>query len=86
MNDIDPILLMLGPAGAVGLYWTLYRHYRNTDKSHAYERDTQVHTQPITGLDLIVDKVEGTRDSSIRGNNVHAHRKRVNHMLKKTDR
>lgn len=34
-DDSGIFLLLLGPAGAAGLYWSLYRHYRNTDKSHA---------------------------------------------------
>lgn len=44
-------LLLLGPAGAVGLYWMLYRYYRNTDKSHAFERETLVEAQPVTGAE-----------------------------------
>ena len=40
-GDEAPLwLLAAGPAGAVATYWSLYRYYRNTDKSHAYERDT----------------------------------------------
>ncbi len=44
-------LLALGPAGATGLYWALYRYYRNTDKSHDFERETLVEAQPVTGSD-----------------------------------
>ena len=35
-------LLAIGPAGATALYWALYRYYRNTDKSHAFERETSI--------------------------------------------
>lgn len=72
-------LLLLGPAGAVGLYWMLYRYYRNTDKSHAFERETLVDAQPVTGAerDRKVDEIKGTRESRIRGDNVTAYRQRV---------
>ena len=30
-DDSGLWLLLLGPAGATGLYWGLYRYYRNTD-------------------------------------------------------
>ena len=75
-------LLLLGPAGAVGLYWMLYRYYRNTDKSHAFERETLVEAQPVTGAerDRKVDEVKGTQASQIRGNNVGYFRKRVQRM------
>ena len=40
-GDSAPLwLLVAGPAGAVATYWSLYRYYRNTDKSHGYERET----------------------------------------------
>lgn len=70
-------LLALGPAGATGLYWALYRYYRNTDKSHAFERETKVDAKPVTGTDTKVDEVIGTRETRIRGDNVTAYRKRV---------
>jgi len=79
MSDDGGILalLLLGPAGGVGLYWALYRYYRNTDKSHAFERETKVEAQPVTGSDLKVGTNNGTRDSRIAGNNVSDYRKRV---------
>jgi hypothetical protein len=70
-------LLTLGPAGATGLYWYLYRYYRNTDKSHAFERETKVEAKPVTGSDSKVDTVTGTRETRIRGDNVKAYRTRV---------
>ncbi|HET8899123.1 MAG TPA: hypothetical protein VFN09_10165 [Rhodanobacteraceae bacterium] len=70
-------LLALGPAGATGLYWLLYRYYRNTDKSHAFERETAVEAQPVTGSEDKVDEVIGTRRSHIEGNNVAQYRARV---------
>ena len=70
-------LLALGPAGAVGLYWALYRYYRNTDKSHAFEHETAVKAQPVTGSDRKVGTNNGTRESRIRGGNLRDYRSRV---------
>ena len=71
------ILLMMGPAGATGLYWYLYRYYRNTDKSHSFESETTVQAKPITGSDAKVDEIEGTQRSRIEGDNISDYRKRV---------
>ncbi len=76
-DDSSLALLLLGPAGATGLYWMLYRHYRNTDKSHAFERETTVDAKPVSGSDSKVDEVKGTQETRIRGDNVHAYRTRV---------
>ena len=78
-DDGGLALLLLGPAGATGLYWFLYRYYRNTDKSHAFERETTVDAKPVTGAeqDRKVDEVKGTRETRIRGDNVAAYRERV---------
>lgn len=72
-------LLALGPAGATGLYWALYRYYRNTDKSHDFEHETAVVAKPVTGSDQDqkVDEVKGTRETRIGGDNVRQYRTRV---------
>jgi hypothetical protein len=70
-------LLAIGPAGAVGLYWALYRYYRNTDKSHAYEHETTITAKPVTGSDAKVGTNNGTRERRIRGDNVREYRRRV---------
>jgi hypothetical protein len=70
-------ILLLGPAGATGLYWFLYRYYRNTDKSHDFEHETAVVAKPVTGSDEKVDEVKGTRATHIPGDNVREYRKRV---------
>ncbi len=63
------------------IFWVsrvaLYRYYRNTDKSHSFEHETAVEAKPVTGSDEKVDKVTGTRETRIRGDNVHAYRTRV---------
>lgn len=76
-DDGGLALLLLGPAGATGLYWYLYRYYRNTDKSHAFERETTVDADPVTGTDAKVSAVKGTRATRIAGDNVRAYRTRV---------
>lgn len=70
-------LLTLGPAGAVGLYWALYRYYRNTDKSHAFEHETDIEASPVSGTDRKISAVSGTQRSRIDGDNVRQYRKRV---------
>ena len=81
-NDGVLFLLALGPASAAGLYWMLYRYYRNTDKSHAFERETKVDARPVTGADhdRQVDEVKGTRETRIKGDNVGDYRDRVERM------
>jgi hypothetical protein len=81
-DDNGLALLLLGPAGAIGLYWALYRYYRNTDKSHAYERESKVDAKPVTGSDQKVGTNNGTRDSRIAGDNVREYRQRVQRISK----
>ena len=78
-DDGGLALLLLGPAGGAGLYWMLYRYYRNTDKSHGFEHETEIVAQPVTGMeaDRRVDAVHGTQETQIRGNNVGDYRRRV---------
>jgi hypothetical protein len=79
-DDSSLALLLIGPAGGIGLYWALYRYYRNTDKSHAFERETKVDAQPVTGNDLKIGTNNGTRESRIDGDNVGEYRRRVERM------
>lgn len=78
-NDSILAILAIGPAGAAGLYWMLYRYYRNSDKSHFFERETHIQAQPVTGAehDRKVSQVRGTRETRIRGDNVADFRRRV---------
>ena len=79
-DDNSLALLLLGPASSVSLYWALYRYYRNTDKSHAFERETTVDAKPVTGSDEKVGTNNGTRERRIKGDNVREYRQRVNPM------
>lgn len=73
-------LLILGPLGAGGTYYGLWNFYRNTGKSHSFERETRVAAQPITGQDSKVDEIRGTKQSGISGDNSNAHRQRVQRL------
>jgi len=77
MSDGGLGLLLLGPAGGTGLYWMLYRYYRNTDKSFDFEHKAKIEAKPITAEDAKVGEVKGTRETRIAGNNVHKFRERV---------
>ena len=72
-------LLALGPASGAGFYWAMHRHYRNSDKSHAFERETAVEVLALTGTetDRKVDEIRGTRATRIQGDNAANHRQRV---------
>ena len=78
-DDGGLALLLLGPAGGTGLYWMLYRYYRNTDKSHDFEHETAIAAKPVEGMenDQKVGVNNGTREKRISGDNVHDFRKRV---------
>ena len=70
-------ILLLGPAGASGLYWMLYRYYRNTDKSFDFEHKAKVESKPVDGDDARAGHITGTTESQIQGNNVRKYRNRV---------
>ncbi|MEO6689982.1 MAG: hypothetical protein ABIS07_13615 [Dokdonella sp.] len=84
MSDGGAWLLAVGPVGASGLYWALYRYYRNTDKSHDFEHETAVVAKPVTGSEQKVDEVKHTRETRIRGDNVRAYRNRVKRIQSDT--
>jgi len=80
MNEDGLLLLLaLGPVSAVGFYWAMVRHYRNTDKSHAFEHETAVEVLSLTGseADRKVDQIRGTPATRIQGDNVASHRQRL---------
>jgi len=81
-GDAILLLLALGPAGAVGFYWAMQRHYRNTDKSHAFEHETAVEVLALNGIEALrtVAEIRGTRSPRIQGDNVGNHRQRVQPM------
>ena len=70
-------LLAIGPVGAASFYWAVWMAYRNTDKSHAYEHETEIVVSGMTGADVKVGTNNGTRDSRIQGMNSDSPRQRV---------
>ena len=85
-DDSGLWLLLSGPAGATALYWALYRFYRNTDKSHAFERETSIDAKPVTGSDAKVGTITGTQATRIQGDNVGAYRARVQRVASEAGR
>lgn len=79
-SDTPWFLLLLGPAGAGGVYWALFQYYRNTNKSHDFENETIIESQPVTGNDHKVDSVRGTKRTEINGENASNHRSRVKRL------
>ncbi len=73
-------VLLFGPAGAGGVYWALFQYCRNTNKSHHFEKETIIESQPVTGEDDKVDKVRGTTRTEIKGENAGDHRSRVKRL------
>lgn len=78
--DVPGALLLLGPAGGVGFYVAYYLHYRNTDKSHQFERETLIQAKPVTGNDRKINTVRGTKRTRIDGDNVNDYRQRVRRL------
>lgn len=70
-------LLVAGPAGGGGVYFGLWRYYRNTHRSHAFETESRIAAQSVTGTDVKFDEVTGTRQSNIDNGNHTNHRQRV---------
>jgi hypothetical protein len=70
-------LLLLGPAGGVAVYFGMWRYYRNTHTSHSFERETRIEAQPVSGQDVKVKEISGTKKSRIDGDNRTDHRRRV---------
>lgn len=76
-SDTPFALLALGPAGAVATYWAIFKYYRNTDKSHQFEKETLIEARPVEGGEDKVDHIGRTRKKSIAGKNGDDFRKRV---------
>jgi hypothetical protein len=76
-SDSPTWLLVAGPAAGVGVYFVGFRYYRNTHVSHSFERETRIQAQPVSGNDSKIGENNGTRQSSVDGDNRSDHRHRV---------
>lgn len=74
------LLLLAGPVAGGLAYVGCWSYYRNTGKSHAFERETRVNAKPVAGSDTKVGEVKGTTKSDIDGANHTDHRSRVQRM------
>ena len=70
-------LLLAGPAGGGGVYYLSWRYYRNTHQSHAFERETRIEAQSVTGDETKIKSIKGTTKSTMDGRNQSDHRRRV---------
>ena len=76
-------LMLLLPVGAfAGVYFGVYRYYRNAHKTFQFENETQVEVKNMRAKDYIVGSTNGTRSSTIEGKNSHAPRQRVTRILR----
>ncbi|QEO08714.1 hypothetical protein [Protaetiibacter larvae] len=78
-SDSDGIgwLLAIGPVGAASFYWAVWQSYRNTGKSHSFERETEIVVSNLTGDDVKVGENNGTTETAIRGRNDDDPRQRL---------
>ncbi len=60
---------VVGPAVFAAVYGVIYRYYRNTDKRHRYERETQVAVGNLRQGDQKVGRRTRLRNRSMSGRN-----------------
>ena len=60
---------LAGPAVFAAVYGGIYRYYRNTDKRHRYERETQVAVGNLRQGDQKVGRRTRLRNRSMSGRN-----------------
>ncbi len=52
-------------------YWAVHRRYRNTDKRHLHESETEAKMLDVRGTDQQVDIRKGLKNSKMEGANNH---------------
>ena len=70
-------LWLLGPAGGIGFYMLIFLRYRNTDKRHAFERETATEMLELRTHDQKTGEVKGVENLSIPGRNSNTPLKRL---------
>lgn len=71
------MLLLLGPAAGIAFYMAIYFRYRNTNRRHAYERETASQVLDLRVHDRVVGNVTGVQRTSIEGANGSSPRTRL---------
>ena len=64
-------LWLIGPVGGLGFFMWVFLRYRNTDKRHAFERETATELLDLRTYDQQTGEVKGVENSSIPGRNSH---------------
>ncbi|MBU3995620.1 MAG: hypothetical protein KKF42_07575 [Actinobacteria bacterium] len=70
-------LWLIGPAGGLGFFMWVFLRYRNTDKRHAFERETAAEVLNLRTYDQKTGEVKGVENSRIPGQNSNAPLKRL---------
>lgn len=71
------IPFVAGPGVFVGVYYAIYRYYRNTDKRHEYERETEVSVGNLQAGDHRRGSKNRQRNRTMNGANEDDHLQRV---------
>ncbi|MDO4791936.1 MAG: hypothetical protein Q3999_05575 [Buchananella hordeovulneris] len=66
------IFLMAGPISALAFYSYIFVRYRNTDKRHAFEHETEAQMLDVEGQDQKIGEVKGVRRRYIEGDLKHS--------------
>ena len=64
-RSIGLVFLLAGPL----FYWIQYRRYRNSDKRHHHESETEASTHDMKGSDEFVQARKGLSNSKMKGAN-----------------
>ena len=75
------IPFLAGPAVFLGVYLGIYRYYRNTDKRHHFERETEVKVGNRETGDRKIGENNRQQSRRMRGRNSTDHLQRV-HRIK----
>ncbi|ATG52899.1 hypothetical protein CFK38_16250 [Brachybacterium vulturis] len=74
------IPFIAGPAVFAAVYGGIYRYYRNTDKRHHFERETEVSVGNLRSGDRKVGENNRQQDRAMRGRNSTDHLQRVHRI------
>ncbi len=70
-------LWLIGPAGGLGFFMWVFLRYRNTDKRHAFERETPAEVLDLRTYDQKTGEVKGVENAYISGRNSNTPLKRL---------